>query len=37
MLAPLVDDIGLLHRLTGIDVDDWLGQAGAGAYSVRRS
>ena len=37
VLAPLVDDIRLLHRLTGIDVDDWLDQTDAGAYSVSRS
>ena len=30
MLAPLIDDIVLLHRLTGIDVDDWLAQTGRG-------
>jgi hypothetical protein len=35
--APLVDDIHLLNRLTGIDVSDWLAQSGRGAYSVRRS
>jgi hypothetical protein len=35
--APLVDDIRLLERLTGVDVEDWLGQSGRGAYSVRRS
>jgi hypothetical protein len=35
--APLEDDIRLLGKLTGIEVDDWLGQSGRGAYSVRRS
>ena len=37
VLEPLVEDIRLLNRLTGIDVDDWLTQSGRGAYSVRRS
>lgn len=32
-----VDDIELLSDLTGRDFRDWLGQAGRGAYSVRRS
>jgi hypothetical protein len=35
--GPLVDDITLLGRLTGIEVGDWLGQSGRGAHSVRRS
>ena len=37
VLAPLEDDVRLLNRITGIDVDDWLTQSGRGAYSVRRS
>ena len=31
VLAPLVDDVRLLHRLTGIDVDDWLDSGRRGA------
>jgi hypothetical protein len=36
VLAPLVDDIRLLERVTGSSFEDWLGDGSRGAFSARR-
>jgi hypothetical protein len=37
VLAPLVDDIRLLERVTGQSFADWLGDEGRGAFATRRA
>ena len=34
-MAPLLDDIALLERVTGNPYDDWRGDAGRGEFSGR--